>query len=107
MGAVSESRRMCAGWEGTSWYVPGTGSPVLGFVSYTPAGMTQVAIAARTISANRIVYAEGSVKTALLLRFGGFRRLGSDHGGFRHSARDAQTLPGPCMIRSGRLTARA
>ena len=38
----------------TSWYVPGIGSPALSS-SYVPAGTNQVAIAARTISANRIV----------------------------------------------------
>ena len=54
IGAVSESTRIREGFCSTSWYVPGTGSPSA-FRSYVPAGMTQVAIAARTISANRIV----------------------------------------------------
>ena len=27
IGAVNESRKMCAGCDTTSWYVPGTGSP--------------------------------------------------------------------------------
>ena len=60
IGAVSESMRMRWGCWGTVWYVPGIGDPSASRL-YVPAGITQVAIAARTISANRIVYAEGRV----------------------------------------------
>ena len=60
IGAVSESTRIRDGFASTSWYVPGIGSPS-SLRSYVPAGMIQVAIAASTISANRIVYADGSL----------------------------------------------
>ena len=59
IGASSESTRMRCGLESTSWYVPGIGEPSASR-SYCPAGMIHVATAVMTISANRIVYADGS-----------------------------------------------
>jgi hypothetical protein len=54
IGAVSESTRIRAGCDATSWYVPGIGDPSAARL-YVPAGTTHVAIAASTINANRIV----------------------------------------------------
>jgi hypothetical protein len=65
IGAVIESTRILDGCASTSWYVPGIGAPS-GSRSYVPAGTIHVAIAASTISAKRIVYADGSAKPDFL-----------------------------------------